>query len=133
MTAHADEMSIEERELLRLLAIKAIWPMVSGKYAGEFVTELHLDAAIERQISQAFPPPLSRSWSDRGLPPVPVLAVHILMHGASLCGMPGLPYSWPYGHRWVSFETVDHEPDSVRGLVCKPCMQKHEELKGTQK
>lgn len=32
------------------------------------------------------------------------ITVHILKHGYSYCGMPGVPSSWPPKHQWISFE-----------------------------
>lgn len=31
-----------------------------------------------------------------------LVIVHILHHGRSLCGMPGVPRDWPTGNVWVS-------------------------------
>ncbi len=30
------------------------------------------------------------------------MVVHVLRHGHTLCGMPGLPKDWPADHNWVS-------------------------------
>lgn len=48
-------MTVEERELLRLLALKSIWPFVPDGYRDEFDTELKLDRAIREATVAAFP------------------------------------------------------------------------------
>jgi len=50
--------------------------------------------------------------------------VHVLWGAASLCKMPGIPGSWPAGHRWV---TLDDEKS--HGLAtCASCKQRLADL-----
>ena len=49
-----------------------------------------------------------------------VRLVHILKHGAAMCGLAGVPRDWPDGHRWVSFERVGQTADDRRKL-CANC------------
>lgn len=40
------------------------------------------------------------------------MVIHILRHGATLCGLTTLPKDWPAGHRWVSFEDAENLPEA---------------------
>lgn len=47
------------------------------------------------------------------------MATHILAHGTSLCGLPGVPADWPDGESWVAF--IDEE--ALRRADCVPCLE----------
>lgn len=47
---------------------------------------------------------------------VGVLTVHIVHEGRSYCEKPGVPGSWPAGHKWVTF-------DEFRLASCPECRQ----------
>lgn len=50
--------------------------------------------------------------------------VHLLRHGRSLCGMPGVPADWPSGHAWVD----DH---GKKYANCSRCLQELAKPKAT--
>jgi len=49
--------------------------------------------------------------------------VHVLLHGAALCGLRGLPSDWPDGHRWVGIE-------DKRRATCAACKRAVDALPG---
>lgn len=46
------------------------------------------------------------------------MAVHILKHGVTFCGMAGLPVDWPPGHTWIAF----YDPDVDTHVDCEACL-----------
>lgn len=46
------------------------------------------------------------------------MIIHILRHGATLCGITVMPKDWPEGHRWVSFE----DPEGILQANCSECL-----------
>lgn len=53
------------------------------------------------------------------------MSVHILKHGAALCGLPGIPATWADGERWMPFDVTQNartcELDGVD--FCKACVK----------
>lgn len=43
--------------------------------------------------------------------------VHVLDRGFAICGLPGVPSTWPEGHRWVRLE-------EARRATCPGCKQR---------
>lgn len=48
-----------------------------------------------------------------------VKVVHILLHGQALCGMPGIPSSWPDNHRWCRESEIHQNPCCFGCLAVK--------------
>jgi hypothetical protein len=55
----------------------------------------------------------------------PCEVVHCLREGLALCGQPGIPASWPPGHRWVALDAwpkeEGEERDSILASLCATC------------
>lgn len=51
---------------------------------------------------------------------MPAPTVHLLKHGRSLCGMPGLPKDWPEGHVWVSVK----DEELASEVTCGKCVSR---------
>ncbi len=43
--------------------------------------------------------------------------VHLLLHGAALCGLPGIQADWPEGHKWTDFA------DGLPHATCGHCLR----------
>lgn len=48
------------------------------------------------------------------------MPVHILRHGRTLCGMPGVPADWPEGHKWVGLNDEGLADDAT----CRKCIRR---------
>lgn len=48
--------------------------------------------------------------------------LHILRHGASLCGLPGVPADWPDGHKWIDERGFFLLEPAVQATGCAGCL-----------
>jgi hypothetical protein len=48
--------------------------------------------------------------------------LHILRHGASLCGLPGVPADWPDGHKWIDERGFFLLEPAVQATGCPGCL-----------